>query len=132
MMESKISRISKDDYSTYQKIRDIITKTDFPASSRKTDINVGRHPSFSMDPIMNNFVGILNRHWCNMFYVLMVSWVDLDDDKLPFCSPKWKLYGWRMMTTIEKKTEICNSLYGISLNSLSPLDKSSKYRHETI
>ena len=109
MMESEISsvglesRISKDDYSTYQKIRDIITKTDFPASSRKTDINVGRHPSFSMDPIMNNFVGILNRHWCNMFYVLMVSWVDLDDDKLPFCSPKWKLYGWRMMTTKEKK-----------------------------
>ena len=66
MMESEISsvglerRISKDDYSTYQKIRDIITKADVPASSRKTDINVARHPSYSMDPIVKELVDILN------------------------------------------------------------------------
>lgn len=26
-----------------------------------------------------------------MFYVFMVSWVELDDDKLPFCSPKMEV-----------------------------------------
>ena len=109
MMESEISslglerKISKDDFKTYQKIRDIITKADIPASSRKVDLNIARHPSFSMDPILLDFIGVLNKHWCNMFYVSMITWVDLDDEKLPFGSPTWKDYGYRMMTTKDKK-----------------------------
>ena len=66
MMESEISsiglekKISKDDFQIYKKIRNIITKADLPASSRKVDINTKRHPSFSMDPLLLNFIGVLN------------------------------------------------------------------------
>ena len=109
MMQSEISsnglmgKISKDDFHIYKKIRDIITKADLPASSRKVDTNIARLPAFSMDPIVINFIGILNRHWCTLFYVPTVTWVDLDDEKLPFSSKSWKSYGYRMMTTKEKK-----------------------------
>ena len=109
MMECEISssglksKISKDDFRTYCKIREIVTKADVPASSRKVDVNVARQPSFSIDPIVVDFIGVLNRHWCHIFFVSMVTWVDLDDEKLPFGSPRWKEYGYRMMTTKDKK-----------------------------
>ena len=105
MMESEISpvglerKIGKDDFHTYQIIRDIITIANVPASSRKVDVNIARHPSFTMDHIVVDLIGVLNRHWCKMFYVSFVNWVDLDDVKLMYGSPKWKLYGCRMMTT---------------------------------
>ena len=66
MIESEIlsigleKKISKDDFQVYKKIRDIITKADLPASSRKVDINTKRHPSFPMDPLLLNFIGVLN------------------------------------------------------------------------
>ena len=109
MMECEISsnglerKISKNEYKTYSKVRNIITKVDVPASSRKVDVNTARHPSFTMDPIVLNFISVLNRHWCTMFFISMVTWVDLNDEKLPFGSPKWKDYGYRMMTTKDKK-----------------------------
>ena len=33
----------------------------------------------------------------------MITWVDLDDEKIPCCSPTWKQYGYRMITTNDKK-----------------------------
>ena len=109
MMECEISssgledKISKDDYKTYCKIREIVTKADVPASSRNSGVNIARHPSFSMDPILVDFIGVLNRHWCHIFYMSMTTWVDLDDKKLPYGSPQWKKYDYRMMTTKDKK-----------------------------
>ena len=100
-----MTKISKDDFHAYKKIRDIITKADLPASSRKVETNIARRPAFSMDPIILSFIGVLNRHWCTLFYVPTVTWVDLDNKKLPFSSPSWKSYGYRMMTTKEKKNK---------------------------
>ena len=76
MMECEISsnglerKLSKDEYKMYSKIREIITKADQPASSRKVDINITRHASFSMDPILLDFLPILNKHWCHLFFCL--------------------------------------------------------------
>ena len=33
----------------------------------------------------------------------MITWVDLDDKKIPCCSPTWKQYGYRMITTKDEK-----------------------------
>ena len=52
---------------------------------------------------MNEAVTILNRHFTNLNFVVGVSWVDLDDDKIPHCSPRFKEYGMRMTPTKDKK-----------------------------
>ena len=38
-----------------------------------------------------------------MFFVLGTSWVDIDNDKVPNCSRKWKEYGMRTIPTKDKK-----------------------------
>ena len=40
-----------------------------------------------------------------MFLVPGVLWVDIDDDKLPDSSSRWKLYGLRMTPTKDNKLE---------------------------
>ena len=40
-----------------------------------------------------------------MFFVPGVSWVDIDDNKLPDSSSRWKLYGLRMTPAKDNKLE---------------------------
>ena len=84
-----VRKISKDYFKTYCKIREIIIKADVPASSRKVDINIGRYPSSSMDTIVLDFIRFLHRHWWNIFFVSMITWVDLNDEG-SFCKSTMK------------------------------------------
>jgi len=39
-----------------------------------------------MDPFLVEAVEVLNKEWVGIFFVIGVSWLDIDDDKLNFCS----------------------------------------------
>ena len=45
----------------------------------------------------------LNQEWKKMGFVAKVTWVDVDDDKLPNSSKTWIHYGMRMTPTKDKK-----------------------------
>ena len=96
-------KIVKYDFNTFKRVRDIITRADMPASNRKSGVGVAQIPSFSIDPIVSDFVGTINRLWSSIFFSPGVSWVDLDDDKLWYSSPNRKHYGFRMITTQDQK-----------------------------
>ena len=88
-------KVSENEYSTYIKMKEIMSNADKPASSRKSEIRVAALPPFSFDPIIDDLILSLNRLWIRQFFAPGCSWVDIDDDKIPHCSGKWKLHGWR-------------------------------------
>ena len=96
-------KVSENEYNTYMKIKEMMSIADKPASSRKSEIGVASLPPFSFDPIIDDLVLSLNRLWSRQFFAPGCTWVDIDDDKIPHCSKKWKLHGWRTQPTKDKK-----------------------------
>ena len=52
--QSLKNKVSKNEYGTYSKIKDIMAKADRPASMRKSNIGVATNPPFSFDPIVDH------------------------------------------------------------------------------
>ena len=96
-------KVSENEHKTYLKIKEIMSKADIPASTRKPEIGVAALPPFSFDPIFDDMVSALNRLWSRLFFAPGCTWVDIDDDKIPHCSRKWKLHGWKTQPTKDKK-----------------------------
>ena len=59
--------------------------------------------AFLFDPIMEKSIRACGQEWTKMFFVPGTSWVDIDDDKVPNCSQKWKEYDMRTVPTKDKK-----------------------------
>lgn len=57
----------------------------------------------SSSPIIHEMGGAAQRHWVKMFFVPKTTWIDLDDDKLPYGSPQWENFGIRTIPTKTKK-----------------------------
>ena len=57
----------------------------------------------TIDRLVQEAVRVVNKEWVKLFFVLGVSWMDIDDDKLNFCSQLWKKYGFKMTPTKDKK-----------------------------
>ena len=76
------------------KIKEILSNTDKPASSRKSDICVPAHPPFGCDTIIHDLVLALNYLWSRYCFTPGYTWVDIDNHKIPYCSETWRLYGW--------------------------------------
>ena len=92
------------DFEIYEHFCKAITFADKPAYKRPSkNESAGNLPAFTFDPIMKNVKEILNQEWSRMFFVNQHSWLSVDDDKLPFCSKKWREYGWQMTPTKDKK-----------------------------
>ena len=56
-------KVSENEYSTYMKIKEIMSNTDKPDSLQKSEIGVAAHHPFSFDPIIDNLIQALNRLW---------------------------------------------------------------------
>eukprot|EP00984_Skeletonema_dohrnii_P012472 scaffold5064_cov67-Skeletonema_dohrnii-CCMP3373.AAC.2 len=57
----------------------------------------------SFDPIMEEVIDAINNEWAMNFFVRGESWIDVDDDKLNNCSPKFQAYGLKRTPTKDKK-----------------------------
>ena len=88
---------------SYKRVRDALTKADRPPSDRTVVDGGAQLPACSFDPIIQEAINTLNKHLTWMFFVAGTSWADLDDDKIPNCSPLWKQYGMKMTPTKDKK-----------------------------
>ena len=91
--------VSDNTYLRYQSVRNVMTRTDRPASARRVVHGGAQIPAFSFDPIMKEAICACGQEWTKMFFVPGTSWVDIDDDKVPNCSQKWKEYGMRTVPT---------------------------------
>lgn len=94
---------SKNDRDSYNIVRQAMTKADRPASKRKVPDGVARAEPNAFDPIMVELEEVCRREWIDTFFVSGHSWVDIDDDKLAYCSRKWPKYGMRTTPTKDKK-----------------------------
>jgi hypothetical protein len=79
-------------------VRKWLNAADAPVSDRADSI-----PVFTFDPLMTEVLDACQKHWVEMFFLPGTSWLDLDDDKLPYTSNAWKDYGWRRIPTKDKK-----------------------------
>ena len=76
---------------------------DRPPSTRTSVFGVSKLPPFSFDPIIDDVISSINKLWVNLFFAPGVTWVDIDDNKIPKTSPLWKKYGWRQVPTKDMK-----------------------------
>ena len=95
--------ISSESIIKYKRVKKCMQNADKPCSSRPAVMHSAQFPAFTFDPIMDDVISCCSREYIKLFYVRSVSWVDLDDDKLPNSSPKWKKFGMRMIPTKDKK-----------------------------
>ena len=49
-------KVSEIEYSTYLKMKEIMSNADKPASTRKSEVGVAAHPPFSFDPIFEDLI----------------------------------------------------------------------------
>ena len=100
----KFHNCNATEFEIYERFRKAMAFADKPAYKRPPlSESAGSLPAFTFDPIMKDVKEILNREWSRMFFVYQHSWLSIDDDKLPYCSKKWKEYGLQMTPTKDKK-----------------------------
>lgn len=95
--------MSRDSIQRFLSVRKAMTKADKPASKRSALHGATQLPSFSFDPIVDEAIDAFNKESTKTYFVPGVTWVDIDDDKIPNCSPKWKSYGMKTTPTKDKK-----------------------------
>ena len=88
---------------SYRKVRKAITAADVPASAKQHNTAGATAEANTIDPLAKEAIRVLNNEWGKLFFVIGVSWIDLDDDKLNFISKLWKKYGFKMTPTKDKK-----------------------------
>ena len=64
-------------------------RADRPPSTRTSVFGVSKLPPFSFDPIIDDVISSINKLWVNLFFAPGVTWVDIDDNKIPKTSPLW-------------------------------------------
>ena len=91
-VELQRCNVPSETLSCFAKVRKFMTKADMPAS--KWLVTGGSNlPAFTFDPILNEAVRACSDYWRDLFFLLGVSWEDLDDDKWPNCSRDLKVHG---------------------------------------
>ena len=80
-----------------------MSRADKPTSSQKVSVGVGGNPQFSFNPIIDKLVSAVNKCWTQLFFTPNYTRADLDDDKLPNTSQKWRMYDQRTKLSQDKK-----------------------------
>ena len=88
---------------SYEKVRKAMNAADKPSSTKQHNTAGATPVANTIDPLVKEAVRVVNKEWVKLFFVLGVSWMDIDDDKLNFCSQLWKKYGFKMTPTKDKK-----------------------------
>ncbi len=83
-------------------MRAALTKADQPASNWKVS-NGAQLPADTFDPTIQYSIDSLNKHLTLLLFISGVRWANIDNDKIPNCSPLWKMYGMKMTPTKDKK-----------------------------
>eukprot|EP00986_Skeletonema_menzelii_P016560 scaffold15054_cov74-Skeletonema_menzelii.AAC.1 len=112
-----IPGISPEQLKRYNRVRDAMKVADMPAAtrhaievSRTNDSRLARAgpAAQTYDTIMTEVIDAINLEWTKTFFVSGESWVDIDDDKLNNCSPKFTDFGRKRTTTKDKKRKPVN------------------------
>ena len=64
----------------------------------------------TFDPLIEEVIRALNHEWKDNFFVVGESCIDIDDDKLNNCSPKWLDNGMKRTPTKDKKEKPVNHI----------------------
>ncbi len=78
--------------------------------SKKNDPTFAGPAAETFDPITKEVVTAINLEWAKNFLVQGESWIDIDDDKLNNCSPKFQAYGLKRTHTKDKKLKPVNHM----------------------
>lgn len=94
---------------SYRRVRSAMTNADRPASDRPIFHNSAGPDPDDIDPIMTEVIESMNKEWRDIYFVSGVSSMDIDDDKLPYCSKKWTDCGFKRTPTKDKKLKpVCH------------------------
>jgi len=94
--------ITHEQLKRYKRVHKAMKAADMPAAkrhaqkvkrSKKNDPTFAGPAAETFDPIMEEVVKAINLEWAKNFFVPGESWIDIDDDKLNNCSPKFQAYG---------------------------------------
>ena len=97
------TKVSQNEFTAYESVKNAMFRADKPPSARNTVFGVAKLPPFTFDPIVDDVISSINKLWVKLFFAPGVTWVDLDDDKIPKSSPLWKRFGWRLVPTKDMK-----------------------------
>ena len=87
----KFHNCNATEFEIYEHFRKAMTFADTPAYKQPPlNESAGSLPAFTFDLIMKDVKEILNQEWSRIFFVYQHLWLSINDDKLPFCSKKWK------------------------------------------
>lgn len=90
--------ISPNDLVMHKKILESMKKVDQPNSSVTLEDNSQHNSPYSISPILMPWEHACALHWSSLFFVSGESWIDIDDDKLPFSAKRsFESYGIRMV-----------------------------------
>merc|ERR1712060_955138 len=101
--ELQMYRMPDDSIKQFRVVRKALSKADIPPHKRKAVDGGARLPYKTFDPLIMTGVKALNEEWSSHNFVLCITWGDMDDDKIPNCSPLWPDYGCRQTPTKDKK-----------------------------
>ena len=103
---AKCRAVSEASLAGFNRVRKAMTKADRPASRRpppNPQVRAAWLPSFTFDPITHQAIMVCNTHWILIHFLLGVTWLDCDDDKLGHSAQLFKEHGMRMTPTKDKK-----------------------------
>ncbi|KAK1733201.1 hypothetical protein QTG54_016058 [Skeletonema marinoi] len=109
--------VTADQFKRYKRVHAAMKAADMPASKRHAnevartnndDLVPAGPAAETFDPIMEEVIEAINNEWAKNFFVLGESWIDVDDDKLNNCSPKFQAYGLKRTPTKDKKLKPVN------------------------
>ena len=81
------NKVSQNEYGVYELVKNTMFRADNPPSTRTSVFGVSKLPPFSFDPIIDDVISSINKLWVNLFFDPGVTWVDIDDNKIPKTSP---------------------------------------------
>jgi hypothetical protein len=91
---------------SYKRVRHAMYNADKPMHKRpvRRDSPVGGYnAAIAVPDEIREVQRVCSEHWSRMFFLGNVSWVDLDDDKLPNTAKIWDAYGIKRIPTKDNK-----------------------------
>ena len=62
------TKVSQNEFSVYESVRNAMFRADKPPSTRKTVFGVAKLPPFTFNPIVDDVISSINKLWMKLFF----------------------------------------------------------------
>lgn len=89
----------------HTKVKAAVARNSKPPSQRIR--RIGYNAPYTPDDNLREMEKLATKHWAKLFFVDEITWLALDDDKLPFSSPKFTAFGIRILSSRKTQKKHC-------------------------